>query len=683
MSTDSTPISSPEPLAPARTPWAWLLLPFLLGLLVFSSTWGAGFVYDDIELLQTNPAMDEWGTIGRAFAEPFWSLAPFQQNYAGYYRPIPGVAFVVLHKFGGGEPFLYHFASTLVHALCALLVARLALGLGLGLRVGLIAGAAFALAGSHVEAVAWASALPDLLATCFSLLALDQLVRGRLPFAIGALALAMLSKESAYATWLLMVVVAAFGSARLPLPRRAPLLAGLFLVAGLIYVLRGFAFAEGPLPDGSSEGFALAAGFDLQLTRAGLSPSHETMLGLGLVARYLGFLVYPVESRPFRPLRLDHGPEDLSLWGPAALGALALLGAAAIWLLFARRRPWVQIGLGLLFVGLTPVLNTKSIGRFPFEERFVYLSSAGFVLLLALGINRLARGQAKRGRSSAGAGVALILSLAWLGLNLTPIARVTPQWAENEKFARWSTEVSPETMTPWLLAGLATLERAKSLPQRSAERAEVADDAFDLFERSLEVNVNDVLVAAHERESGNVGLGNALYVMGDYDTAKAVFEETLKGFPYAQEAHFGLSNCLLYQADVLYQRNALSSDAQVRAATTEQVLELADRALVHADQAVRGSRRIAAFYHNRSVARYWVGLLRDAGEFPAAEQDARVAFEMDPSSPQYFNHLLELLALQRNLDGLAEVIETYLERNPDAPDRQMLEEQLAALGQRN
>ena len=661
----------PELLQPSRAPWTWLLIPFVAALLAFASTWGAGFVYDDIELLKTNPAMKEWSTIGRAFAEPFWSLAPFQENFAGYYRPLPGASFVVLHQLGGGTAWPFHLASTLVHALGALLVMRIALAIGATRTVGLVAGLAFALSGSHVEAVAWASALPDLLATCFSLLAVDQFLRGRGPLALGALLLAMLSKESAYATWLLLLGVACFGSKRMALPKRALMLPGLLMVGLAVYGLRAQAFGNA------------AAGFDLQLTRASLPFAHEAMLSIGLIARYLGFMVYPMESRPFRPLRLDNGPGDISLWGPAVIGGVIAAVALFVWLFRGSSRPRIQIGLGLLFAGLAPVLNTKSIGRFPFEERFAYLSSAGFALVLAFALEALIRaGRGTREKNSL-VPVAALLAVVWAAVNLTPIMRVTPKWAENEAFARWSTEVSPETMTPWLLAGLATLERANSLPQNSAERAAVAEESFLFFERSLEVNVDEVLVAVHERISGNVGMGNALYAAGDYGTAQSVFEETLKGFPYSQEAHFGLSNCLLHQADVAYSRNAATPDPQVRQAAVETVLSLADRALVHADQAVKGSRRLGAFYHNRSVARYWIARLRDPSQMDAAEQDARTAVSLQPELYVHLTHLTEVLFLRGKMTELRDVLEAYLSEIPDTPYRAEIEAVLAGFEQQD
>lgn len=672
----STPPTSPSTLELDRSgppPWLILLIPALVALAAFAQIWGAGFVYDDLELLDRNPAMSDWATIWRAFTEPFWSLAGFQDVYAGYYRPIGGASFVLLHQLGDGSPTAFHAASTLFHAGSAALVAALALALGGSRAVALIAGLAFALSGAHVEAVAWASALPDLLATFFSLIALLSFVRGRLIFCLLALALAALAKEAAYATWLLILGATLLGSTRLPLPPRSWTLLGLTAVAALVYVLRGLAFGDG--------GFDAAAGLDKQLTFAQLSRSHELSLAVGLIARYVGFLFYPVESRPFRPLRLDQDPSDLALGGVAVIGAALAIAAAAFWFLRGRRSPFVLIGLGLMFGGLAPVLNTNSIGRFPFEERFAYLSSAGWALLIGWLLvalhKRLAAKRPWENATAAVGGLAAFL----LAVNLMPIIKVTPRWADNEGFARWSTEVSPETMTPWLLAGLATLERAQSLPQGSAERAEVAEESFQFFQRSLEIDVNEVLVAAHEREAGNVGLGNALYTAGDYQTAQKVFEETLKGWPYAQEAHFGLSNCLLFEADIIYQRGATLQDPVAQRQAIEQVLERADRALVHADQATRGIRTLGAFYHNRSVARYWIARLRDPNAFGPAEDDASKAVAMAPEEYLFVTHLAEIQFLRNRLPEMRETLEAYLRAVPDSPFRAEVEATLAGFPQ--
>jgi hypothetical protein len=647
-----------------RLPLRLLLIPFLLALAAFASTWGAGFVYDDIELLETNPAMAEWATIGRGFQEPFWSLAPFQENYAGYYRPMSASAFVVLHKISGGEPWSYHFASTLVHALSALLVVRLALSIGLKRGAALAAGVTFALSGAHVEAVAWASALPDLLATCFSLVAITAFVRGRVLWALLALLLAMLSKESAYATWLVLFGIGALGSQQLPLVRRIISLPALLVIGAIVYGLRVMAFDDP------------AAGFDMQLTFAGLEPMHERALSLSLIARYLAFLIVPLGSRPFRPLRLDETAGDLA---PIAIvGVVLTLAALGYWLMRGRRSPAILVGFALLFGGLAPVLNTNTIGRFPFEERFTYLPSAGFALLLGVLLFRLLHGGRRSKQAPAGAGVALALSLAWAAVNLPPLIRVTPKWSDHEGFSRWATEVSPETMTPWILAGQATLERAQKLPANSQERNDVAEEAFELFERSLEINVDEVLVAGHERETGNVGLGDALFVAGDINVAQQVYEETLKGYPYSQAAHLGLSTVLLVKADAANQRSARLQDPEQRALARAEILELAETARVHADQAMRGSRELGAFHHNRSVANYWIGMIRDESALEPAEADARRSIELDPSNYQFVLHLAEVQYLRKRIPEMLATLEAYLAAVPDTPHREEVEASIAA-----
>jgi tetratricopeptide (TPR) repeat protein len=648
-----------------RAPLRLLLIPFLLALAAFASTWGAGFVYDDIELIETNPAMSEWATVARSFQEPFWSLAPFQQNYAGYYRPVSATAFVILHKISGGKPWSFHLASTLIHALSALLVVRLALGIGLKRGAALLAGIAFALSGAHVEAVAWVSALPDLLATCFSLLALNAFLRGRLAWALPALLLAMLSKESAYATWLILLGISALGSRQLPLARRLYALPSLLLIGGLVYGLRFLVF------DGA------AAGFDMQLTFAQLEPMHERALSFSLIARYLVFLIAPLGSRPFRPLRLDEGASELAPL--AILGALLALAALIYWLLRGRRSPLILLGFALLFGGLAPVLNTNSIGRFPFEERFTYLASTGFALLIGAALFRLAKSSRQRKQASAGAGVALALGLTWAAVNLPPLVRVTPRWADHEGFARWATEVSPETMTPWILAGQATLQRAQGLPQNSQARIAAAEEAFDFFERSLKINPDEVLVAGHERETGNVGLGDALFVAGDVNVAQQIYEETLKGYPYSQAAHLGLSSVLLFKADVTNQSSARLEDPEQRALARAEILQLAETARVHADQATRGNRELGAFYHNRSVANYWIGMIRDKRVLETAEADASRSIQLDPRNYAFVLHLAEVQYIRERLPEMLKTLEAYLVADPNTPHREEVESSIAAM----
>jgi len=641
-----------------------LLLPALLGLLLFSSTWSAGFVYDDIELLAANPRLDNWSTALETFGEPFWTLVPtFSESHVGYYRPVPGALFVVLHKLGGGDAQIFHVVNTLVHALSSLLVAGLALSIFRSRAGALAAGLAFALAGSHVEAVAWASALPDLLATCLSLGALWAWVRGRLVLATLLLLAAMLSKESAYATWLLLIGVTVLRSSspRLQLPRASLAFLALFGVGILVYALRWQAFGNS------------AAGFDLQPTHHGLNNATQLAISFGLVARYLGFLVLPLESRPFRPLRLDVGATDAELVVPAVAGILCLVVAAGLWLRYGRRSPAILIGLGILFAGLVPVLNTTTIGRFPFEERFAYLSSVGVSLLIGALLE--ARSSRLGPPPLRWLGIAVIFAAAHLPTTL----RITPKWAQNESFALWTTQVSPETMTPWLLAGNAILQRAQTMPQGSQQRQVAADQAFDLYQKSLEINVNEVLVASYEREMGNVGLGDSLFVAGDFKTAESVYRETLRGYPTSQPANIGLARSLLSKADVAYNQLGFAQTADEQNRLIADLTAFANEALRYCQQGVVGHRRSAAGHHYASVAHYWLARFYDESAWTQAEREAAMARQLEPANTEFFLHQVELMYLQGKPVEFKRLLEEFLRDHPSTPIRKDIEDMLQAL----
>ena len=342
-------------------------LPALLAFLLFVRVLGAEFVYDDRPLISENPRMQEISVVADAFSMPYWSLVDSQRNAAGFYRPIGATVLGLGWQATGGNAWGFHLISLLLHAGCAAAVGALGMALGWRPGVAAAAGALFAVHGSHVEAVAWISAIPELLATLFSLLALRALVQERTVWTAAWLLLAMLSKEASFGVWLLAVGVIA-------MRRHWQGLGVLAAPALVVYLLRAAAF-------GDAEGWSWAAGLDRVTTHHGLSTADEIGLSLSLVGRYLGYLLWPWPHRPFDPLRLDVYWADAVRLIPAVIGSVLALAAGVLWLRRGRTSSLVLIPLGLCFAALAPVMSTKSLGQFPFEERFLYLPSAGFCLL--------------------------------------------------------------------------------------------------------------------------------------------------------------------------------------------------------------------------------------------------------------------------------------------------------------
>lgn len=632
-------------------------LPIVAAILVFAQILTAGWVYDDISLIEINPRMEEWSTILFTFQNPFWDITPVQVNYTGFYRPIGGTMFVLLYKISGGSPLVFHLASLLFHAACTFLVVRLALLLNLPRMAALVAGAYFAISGSHVEAVAWASSLPDLLATFFSLLAVIGFFRLQLVRPAIWLTLAVLSKEAALATWLFLVAATLFAMPKIPgmvaalapsnkgagtnpdasasaqpLPRRLPRFAMLFAVALVVWLLRWQAFDS------------LAAGFDKQLTYHHLSPIHQMMVSLGLIAEYIAYFAWPWPNFPFRPLQVDLTPSDFALWGPAAAGLLLLLASAVVWLWRNRRSGLVLVGFGLMFAGLAPVLNTKVIGRFPFEQRFLYLPSVGFALLSGFAVLWLGRRLPKA--------IVAIPLLAVAASNVWSAVVATPNWKDEMSFFTWTRTESPNAMTPYLNLARLYLTQAETFPPGHPQRMKWAEKAFDEYEASLKVDSKKWLVVSIERENGNFGMGQALYSMGDLGTAEAVYRETLKGYPNSQHAHLGIAQCLLDRAE----RSRMQQSQM-------QVLPLYEEALRHARQATQGMMELEGAYECLSIAQQFLGRPEDA--LASAER----ALALKPDSENLATRKIEVLWALNRQDLMKQTALEFLERKPDSPMR--------------
>lgn len=121
-----------------------------------------GFVqWDDGLLIYNNPAVMEmsFASIKRAFTTYDPEL----------YIPLTLLSYQLDYQIGGGTAFVFHLQNLLLHAGNALLVAWLAYLLLRNKVAGLLVGLLFLVHPLHTEAIVWASARKDVLATIFFL----------------------------------------------------------------------------------------------------------------------------------------------------------------------------------------------------------------------------------------------------------------------------------------------------------------------------------------------------------------------------------------------------------------------------------------------------------------------------------------------------------------------------------
>ncbi len=606
----------------------WVIgLPVLAAVLLYLPVLWAGFVYDDVQLLERNPFVRSWSNLFAGFAVPFWDITEQAVNMTSFYRPLGVSAFVTLYKLGGGEPFLFHLASLLFHAASTLLLVRLALALGLSKRSALVCGLIFALHGAHVEAVAWVSALPDLMAACFALAALLAAAQERWRGAMLWLLFAMLCKESAYGIWLALIgVTVLWGGAQ-----RWPRLAWLGGIGVVVFALRVWAFDSA------------LGGLDIRNTYHFLEPFTQTLLGLSLLAQHLAFLVWPFPHAPYHPLRVDHGPGDLALAGPALIGFALALAGLALWLLRGGRSPLLRYAPALLFAPLAPVLNTTLLGQFPFEERFNYLASGGAALLLGAALvgaaDRRPRGH-----------LALALVIGVLGVHLWSTATTMPKWNNEAAHYAWGKVASPFTMRPYLNEARLQLEEAQTYPVNDPRRLELAELAFQNYDTAVQIDSNKWFVSQIDREQGNVGQGDAHFVLGDFRNAEAIYRETLKGYPKAPYAHLGLGHCLTRMGEQLGQQGQF-----------EQARPLWEEGLSHYRAAITIEASLWSGWHGVAVCLAFLGRNQDAIT-PAEE-----AFRRAPQDFEVCRTLAELQLLQSWPARALTTYQTFLAQNPDHP----------------
>lgn len=427
--------SVPVSVSPRAGRWH-ILLVVVLAVSVYANILPNALVYDDLYVISNNPWIRDASHVKDILLSDVWG---FSEDYRShFYRPLHNLALIVLYAVSGANPIGYHVAGLLLHALASAglyLVAREMFRPPTGRdddgSIPLFAALIFAAHPIHGEAVAWASGFPDLSYGSFGLLFLFFHLRSRTGRGRGAatvfLFLALFSKEPAVALPFIAVVLDLFapGDAAPPggrLRRYMPYLVALAVYLAIrTYVLRGFA--------------PLAAHPEL----------HGTALVLNMVvvlAGYFRLLAFPIGQSVFHPLE----PVASLLSARFALSAVAVLAYAAALAFFVRRRSPVSVGLLWCVLPLLPALYLPAMGENVMTERNLYMASAGFCLVAAVGLRTLPLGGRMPVRVIAGV---LVAALALVTFERNAV------WRDN--ISLWSDAVAkyPTAYVPLNNLGLA------------------------------------------------------------------------------------------------------------------------------------------------------------------------------------------------------------------------------------
>lgn len=350
-----------------------------LTFIAYAATLQFQFVYDDESQIVANPLIQQWHYTPYYFSIHVW--AHTNPNQAGnYYRPIFLLWLRLNDALFGLKPFGWHLTTVLMHVLATFLVFRLAKRISQRDELALIAALVFGLHPVHVEPVSWIAGVTEsllavLLLTSF-LFYLDWREDKPIARTLSLLffALAILSKETAVLMsplvfayeWLQRqntpVVTRFWRSVRPAIP---------YVGVTLIYLyLRSI---------------ALHGLFHKTYV---LSPITNLLTLPSVLWFYVKLLVAPTGLSGFYDLPYVTSLSLRSFVLPL-LGVAAVAGGLFFWWWKSRDRV-LAFAAVLLILPLLPLMN---LGVFVegeiVHDRYLYLPSIGFALLVAVALSKL------------------------------------------------------------------------------------------------------------------------------------------------------------------------------------------------------------------------------------------------------------------------------------------------------
>jgi Flp pilus assembly protein TadD len=350
--------------APAKYfPFAAVAL-FALVIGAYGNSLSNGFVWDDHRQIVMNPAVQA--------AAPLTPLVTTDARFPNFdsanqttvYRPLQMLTYRGVVGLFGASALAFHVCSVAFALAGALAGLWLFWLLTRSLPTAFAAAALFAVYPVHTEAVDWIAALPDLGCGLFFLLAFALYVVRRKPLSLAAFAVALLWKETAVVFPLLLVVYLLLQPSA---TRVRDCLKGSAWYWAILAVYLGVrAYVLGSIAHSPRTWLLGPLQFVLTVAHLTLSYWVKLAVPVGLSAYYL--------LHPVRSIADPRVPLTVLLVGCVAAGVYLL------------RRTWLALfAIAWVILALLPALDLNALGRNAFTERYLYLPSAGFCLLVALG----------------------------------------------------------------------------------------------------------------------------------------------------------------------------------------------------------------------------------------------------------------------------------------------------------
>jgi tetratricopeptide (TPR) repeat protein len=508
----------------------FLIAIFFISVAVYLNALFNDFTYDDYPQILDNPWIRDFRYLPRIFSSNAWG---FYSQFAvtNYYRPLMYVLYSVSYHLFGLAPWGYHLTNVLFHAGNSIMVFVIASKLACTAELSssfaagegrrrivsgpVIAALFFAAHPVHTEAVTWAAGLPDLSFTFFYLLSFYYHLRSReadagckrfCVLSAGMFFLAALCKETALTLPLIILIYDfAFAGKRVAGNRKIAAYVLYVAVAALYLLIRVNALG----------------GFAPMERHAGLTTYQNIINVFPLIVLYLGKLFLPFNLNAFHVLHPVSSIMEQRAFIPLIIVVIVAFIAVVTW----GRNRLAFFCIALIMVPLIPVLYIPVLGDNSFAERYLYLPSVGFTILISM----LLLWSGKK----LGTGMVLVTAIIILVLFSAATFSRNRVWENN--FTLWSDTVkkSPDAAIAHDFMGLAYVDKG------------MMDEAITQFQKAIVLNPD--LVTAHDN------LGESYVVTGSIDRGIEELERAIRLSPGFADAHSNLG--------LAYWKKGLSAEA--------------------------------------------------------------------------------------------------------------------------
>ncbi|MCK6638691.1 MAG: tetratricopeptide repeat protein [Bacteroidia bacterium] len=506
----------------------------LIAFVLYARTFGFGYALDDIAVVQANKyVQDGFGGFGKILSTFYWNgFESFSTQNSGIFRPVSLLLFATEWQIFGNSPGVFHFVNVLLYALCSFQLFLLLNSLfgkekrALAFGVVLL----WTVLPVHTEVAANIKSADEILALLFSVLSMRYLLRwndtGKFSyvfFSAGYMFLAMLSKEGAALILpIAFIMMMLFRNHNIKSLLRPAMIFAAVSIVWLVWHQAVIMSAEGTRVEYDYRHNALLSNDSWIIQKA-------TALGMQTLYWIKALVGYPLSyNYSFNQIPID-GFSGINFW----IALVGLIASVYAVVKYFRTQPVLVFGICFYWISFAMTSNIFfSIGDI-FAERFLFVPSVGFVLIIAWFINRFLNKENADNYTNSANKVIYVMCLIYAGLAFNRAG----DWKDQETLFLADVEHAPQSARVHTNAGTIYLNAAVA-SKDEVERKELWNQAYTEYKSAADIDSTDF--QAYQ------ALGQICYHLGDYKASvmwsRKCIAARFKLSPEAAEDVITLSN---------------------------------------------------------------------------------------------------------------------------------------------